>query len=213
MLSKNDQKNLDKMFSELRSLGYKIDDAYYFANYKGDYKNALPILLKYIEEIEDPVQKEGIVRSVSVRGFTESVPVLLREYKKARKSSLKWAIGNALWIIGDKSIADEIIQLLEEEGEVEDMPKNWPKDAKHPEVSAKETLLWALGKTQDRKAVPVLLDYLHREWFTGHALEGLKYFKDPSLLDVKKIEPALKHPMGWVRKKAEKLMAQFKKKS
>ncbi len=149
------------------------------------------------------------MRSISIKGFTDAVPVLLDEYKNTKHSSLKWAIGNALWIIGDKSIADEIIQLLKEEREVEDIPKDLPKDIKPPEVSAKETLLWALGATRDRKAIPVLLKYLQQENFTGHALEGLKYFKDPSI--IKKIEPALKHPMEWVRKKAERLIARLKK--
>ncbi len=70
MLNKKDQITLDKMFSELKSIGYRIDDTYYFTNYKGDYKNALPILLKYLKEIGDPVQKEGVSQNFPLNFFS-----------------------------------------------------------------------------------------------------------------------------------------------
>lgn len=197
------------MLLELKAVGYEVDDPSYFVERAKPYKDALPILLKYIPLVEETFEKDVLIRASSVKGNYQAVPVLLDEYKKSSNESLMWTIGNALWLIGDQTIVGQLIELLESNIKVDQLPDNMPEGLQSPEKAAKETLLWALGKTRDPKAIPVLKKYLQVEGLEGHALEGLKYFKDPDLIPF--VTPLLTHQKSWVRKNAERFIKSLKR--
>ncbi len=202
---------LTEYFAELRKVGYDIKDTYYFVNNEDPSPEVIKIILKYIPLIDNSVYKEGLIKSISVKGIKDAVPILLNEYRKSHNSQTMWIIGNALWAIQDNAIADEIIELLDSEFVLEDQDGSLENtdDIKPTVVRAKETLLWALGATKDKKAIPILKKYLTDELLAGHALEGLKYFKDPQLIpDVKSL---LKHEKKWVRDKAKRYINRLEK--
>lgn len=209
-LRDNTFKNLQE---ELAKKGYYINDTWYFIEKKSSsYKEVLPLLLKYIPLFDEKKDKEGLIRGISVKGFREAVPILLDEYRKTSFSGLRWVIGHALFIIQDRSIAKEIIVLLEEKPILDPHPKEFEKYdfyIKPPEVSAKETLLAALGATRDPQALPVLLKYLQNPEYAMFAMNGLKFFADPKLIPY--LEPLRESSHTQTRNKAKKFIEKLEK--
>ncbi len=201
---------IQKLYKELADSGWNIDNTWFFTNVKsGTYNEVLPILVKYIPLIDDTNAKDGLIRSVSIKGYKDAVSILLSEYKKTHLSSLMWSIGNALRIIKDKTIVVELIELLEKKTIYNDLPLKVSFEVKNPEVIAKENLLPALGATKDLRALPVLREYIKKPEFAVFALEGLKFFKNrkellPDLL--KDAELLLDNPMPFVQKAAARFI-------
>ena len=167
-----------ELIEELRGLGYNIQNAVDLELLNGRYqKSALSVILRYIPLIDDRRKKDALISLVALPGFVEATPILLDEYKKNTDSNILWVIGNTLLIIGDKTIALELIDLLEHKKNI-DHPADWPDVPKTPELIAKEMLLWALGKTRDPRALPTLKKYLREGPSETFALEGIKYFDD-----------------------------------
>ena len=91
-------------------------------NSKESYSAAIPILLKHLRRPYHPVIRDGIARALTVpetRGATarEILETLKREEKKEQTDGLprgdvRWALANALTIVGDESMAEEIKSLI-----------------------------------------------------------------------------------------------------
>jgi HEAT repeat protein len=160
------------------------------------YLEAIPILLKWLPRIANYRVKESIVRALTVPWAKGAVaPTLIAEFKSAdlTADSYKWTIGNALASVPSRSIAGDLIELLQ--------------DRKHG--SARQMLALALAKSGDLRATDVLLDLLGDETLRGHAIIGLGKLASPRAR--LQLEPFLSDENAWIRREAKKALERIEK--
>jgi HEAT repeat protein len=161
------------------------------------YREAVPVLLRWLPDIDDIRVKEDIVRTLSVPwAKPAAAPALIEEYRRAHDpvgTGLKWAIGNGLSIVADDSVFDEVVDLV--------------RDRQHRR--AREMVAVALGNMRDPRAVDVLIGLLDDEEVAGHALMALGKLKAQRARP--HIEPFLRHSKAWVRREAKRALAKIAK--
>lgn len=179
------------LFAELSASGYEVRSLDIFT--KSDaYKDAIPILLKWLPKIANRRVKESIVRALSVpwaKGLAEAA--LLAKFRSASESDnlgLKWAISNALEVLATDKIFDAIVELA--------------RDRRHG--AARQMLAMALGKMKNPKAVDVLIGLIEDDDVAGHSIIALKKLNATEARLY--ILPFLKHPKTWIRREAKKAL-------
>ena len=190
------------VFEDLAQAGYPLDrlsDLYRkkpYAN-KSNYQRAVPILLRWLPQIDDLRVKSEIVSTLSVKwARPTAAPILIDEFLRAPDytvSSYKWAIGNALSVVADDSVFDEIVKLVQ--------------DKQHGK--AREMVVVALGNMSNPRAVDVLLNLLNDDEVAGYAIIALGKLKEEEFK--KSIEPFLDHPKAWIRKEAKRALSKIDK--
>lgn len=163
-----------------------------------DYRAAIPVLLKWLPQASNLDVKETLVRALTVK-WAKPVAArpLIEEFRKApetEESGLKWAIGNALSVVADASVLDDIVELV--------------RDKRHGR--AREMLAVALSNMKDPQAVDVLIGLLDDEEVAGHALVALRKLAPPEARSA--IERFVDHPKTWVRNEARRALAKVDKK-
>lgn len=186
------------VIADLRRAGFEVDSVRELLTKKLDFRKAIPLLLGWLPRIANADVKESIVRTISVP-FAKPVAArpLAEEFRRTQEgaASLRWAIGNALDVVADDSVADDMIELA--------------KDRRYGK--AREMVVSGLGNLSDVRVVPVLLELLKEEDVCGHALAALAKLKPPSARPY--IEPFLKHAKPHVRSAAKKALARIDKAS
>jgi len=166
-------------------------------NNRINYKGAIPILLYWLTRIDNLAVKEEIVRALSVPwAKPTAAPELITAFLQDSADSIfsyKWAIGNALSVVADDSVFDDIVRLV--------------RDKEHGR--AREMVAVALGNMKNPQAVDVLIDLLQDEEVAGHALIALRKLRPLKARPY--IEPFLNHPTTWVRKEAQKAIEKIDK--
>jgi HEAT repeat protein len=108
---------------------------------------------------------------------------LLEEFRRtpADESGLKWAIGNALATLADESLADDLIDLLDDQAQ----------------GAARQMLCEALRRTKDPRAPSVLTSLITDPDVGGHAIAALQdYGPKTSLSYLEKARPALERVLA-----------------
>jgi HEAT repeat protein len=108
-------------------------------------------------------------------------------------TALKWAIGNALSVVADDHVFNEIVGLI--------------KDKSHGR--AREMLAVALGNMKDPRAVDVLVRLLADEEVAGHALIALGKLR--ATQSRPQVEAFLSHQKSWVRQEAKRALSKIDK--
>lgn len=170
----------------LRSVWDLINGAYYP-------KTAIPILVDLLDVVTDPKTKEGMVRALSIRDAKPFATArLIEEFRKTTVSSdvspLKWTIGNAIHVLADDTVYNEIRELT--------MNRDHAGDRK--------MIVLALGKMKNPDAVDVAISLLDDDDVAGHALAALARLRAPRSRPF--IEPFLNHPRTWWRNEAKKAL-------
>ena len=162
---------------------------------RGNYREAIPVLVKWLPQIEDVAIKTGIVRALTVPWATAAVPMLVREFRREGEvpPSLRWAIGNALEVLASDQIADEMMQIA--------------VDQRYG--TARQMVVLGLGKLKNPRVVDVLLGLLQDEDVVGHAVDALGALRAQQARG--RLEQLLSHPKAWVRKEAKKALAKIDK--
>ena len=184
------------LLKELEELGFKVSAVAELPQKKLSYEKAIPTLLKWLPCGAHPKLKEGIVRALSVPfAKPKAAPVLIEEFRRAStgQQALKWAIGNALEVIADDAVFDDVVSLV--------------RDRTHGK--AREMLAVSLGNMSDPRAIDVLLELLKDEDVAGHAIMDLGKL-GPSRSRAA-IERFLADPKAWVRKEAKKAIDKIDK--
>ena len=182
---------------ELVAAGFAVNTVADLHAQRLDYAAAIPILLAWLPKVQNLDVKQDIVRCLSVpyaKPFAAGP--LIREFRRAADESatgLRWVIGNALEVVGDDAVVDDMIELATDRGY----------------GKTREMLVAALGNMSDQRVIPVLLDLLKDEEMSGHAIVALGKLKPPAARS--HIEPFLKHPNAWVRKEAKKTIEKIDK--
>jgi hypothetical protein len=195
------QKNAAPVLADLRRAGFWVDAV-------GDlhrppvhnYEAAIPILLSWLPRINDRWVKEDIVRTMTVKWARPAAAApLILEYERAdslgleprHAHGLKWAIGNALEVVADDSVFDDVARLAQ--------------DQRHGK--SREMVVAALGNMKDPRATDVLVALLDDDQVAGHALWGLRKLGAVSARS--SVERFLDHPKTWWRNEAKKALKKF----
>lgn len=184
------------ILDDLKQIGYEVQSLDALRRTKKNYKSAIPVLLRWLPRIENSKLKQSIVRTLSVPWANpEAIVPLINEFKKTpnsdEKAGLKWAIGNALAVIADDSILDEIISLSQ--------------DKEHGK--AREMVVLSLSNMKDDRAVDVLVDLLNDDQVCGHAIMALGKLRASKVYP--KIEMFLNHPKKWISEEARKALVKI----
>ena len=194
-LSEASARNAAPVLADLAAAGFPVESVADLFNLKINYKRAIPVLLSWLPKVSDPAVKEDIIRAVSVEWARPAAArLLIREFDKpenATDASLLWAIGNALAVVADDSVFNEIVRLITD--------RRLGK--------AREMLALALGNMKDPRASQILVDLLQDEEVAGHAVMALGNVKAKHARPA--VERLLTHPKEWVRKEARKALARM----
>jgi HEAT repeat protein len=185
------------LLAELAAAGFVVQSVSELHQKRINYESVVPILVKWLPLIANPRVKESIVRALSVPFAQEAAPLLVEEFRRvdSEPSGLKWAIGNALDVVANDAVLDEMIDLA--------------KDKHHGK--AREMLVSGLGNIKNRRVVPILIDLLADEEVFVNAIMGLAKLGAASARS--SLEPFLKHPKPYVRKEAKKAIEKIDKAS
>ena len=177
------------ILAELSEAGYKVERISDLNNQRINYKHAIPVLIKWLPIVENPVIKEVIVRALSVPWAKSSniSELLINEFEKAGTNfALKWAIGNALSVVANDNVRSSVVDLI--------------RDESHGK--AREMLVLSLGNMRTNDVEEVLIDLLNDENLVGYAIMALGKLKSEKARAT--IEKLTTHPKSWVRKEAKK---------
>ncbi len=161
-----EHQEFDLVKKALRERAYiDVDSLSDLVNTNEPYPEAIPVLLELLPQVNYPQVKETIVRALTVkeaRGV--AARPLIEEFKKIEvpgsraeaveqgvtvlyRWELKWAIGNALGYVADKSVADEIVALL--------------RDKRHGDTRTE--LVHAIARLKPPGTVELLMELLDDE--------------------------------------------------
>lgn len=186
------------VLAELSQAGFDVEWISDLYNERFDYRRAIPILLRWLPRVENPAVKEAIVRALSVPWArrTEASNLLVEEFRRSKSDfSLNWAIGNALSVVADDGVLNDIIGLIRD--------KTYGK--------AREMLVVALGNMKTLDVKYTLIELLEDEDLAGYAIMALGKLKTKEARHA--IERFLNHPKSWVRREAKKALARIDKTS
>ena len=188
-------KKLDKeeLLKDIRGKDVEISNINELIKMDKHFKDIVPVIIEYLKNIEDESDKEFLVRCLGVKGFTEATEQLLKEFNKTEKVTFKWAIGNTMSIIEDKTYVNELLEIAQ--------------NKEHG--IGRQMIVVTLGKMKVREAFPILLKLLEDEDVVGHAISALGYFKDPSAISY--LEPLRNHKISWIKKEASKVIEKLQK--
>lgn len=85
-------------------------------NAKRSYPTAIPVLSAYLQRVHHPLLREGIARALTVpeaRGIAGRVVLSeLQRPPDQSPHSVRWVLANALTVVADETMADEIERLI-----------------------------------------------------------------------------------------------------
>jgi hypothetical protein len=190
------------LIRDLQRVGVPVSDLWDLVNAKVQYRSAIPVLIDWISDIDARVPdqdrlkvREGLVRALSVPAARPAAaPVLIEEFRRTPDPSglgLGWVIGNALSVVADDSVFDELVALVDD--------RRYGK--------ARQMIVVGLARSKDPRVVPLLAGLLGDEDVVAQAVMALGKLRPPEVRPA--IERLLDHPRGLVRREAKKALARF----
>jgi hypothetical protein len=185
------------LIEDLKRAGYSDDALSVFINSDLDYEDATPILARWLPRIDNTHVKEAIVRALTVPYAGRHVArLLIEEFRDASDDPLlQWAIANALAVVADETVVDEVVKFAED--------KRYGK--------AREMLAVTLGNVGGEEAADSLMTLLKDPEVAGHALIGVgKLRLQEARPDV---EALLYDKRAWVRREAKRTLRKLRQSS
>jgi HEAT repeat protein len=183
------------VLADLADAGYKFDSLADLRHSRVRYRGAVPVLLRWLARATDSDVKENIVRALSVPwAGPAAARALIEEFRRvdttatAGGTGLRWAIGNALEVVGDDSVFDELVDLVRD--------RTYGK--------ARQMVVLGLGKSKDPRAAGELITLLDDDDVSGHAVKALGKLKAAEARTA--LEPMLHDSRPWVRREAKKAL-------
>lgn len=165
-----------------------------------DYRAAVPVLLRWLPLVDNPDVKRGIIRALSVEwarpvAARPLVDELHRQLPACERDSddVRWTIANALDVVADDSVLDDLLDLLPDE---------------RLDRDTRATLLRPLGNMRDPRAADHLVQMLRTENeafpFVVSALIAVGRLRFVAARDV--VERHLQHHDREVRQEAKRAL-------
>ncbi|PZR52670.1 hypothetical protein DNL40_11225 [Xylanimonas oleitrophica] len=179
----------EAILARLREVGHDVAS---LADLRGsgvEYPKAVPVLVDALSATSEKKTLMEIVRALSVPwakpAATGPLIDLFRRVDDPTGLSLRWAIGNALDVVWDDSLFDELVGLA--------------RDRSY--ARAREMVVLGLARSKRPEAGDVLIELLDDPEVNGHAVKALAKLKLP------RSKPGLQRmttdSRAWVRKAAE----------
>ena len=177
------------ILNDLAAMGLHVRSLSDLVTAKMEYATAIPLLVDWLDRVENQDVKLAIIQCLSVRAARSIAgPALIRGFKSLDGWMAKWTAGNALSVVADDSVFEEVAALA--------LDKSYGR--------AREMLAVALGNMRDPRAVDVLMRLLEDEEISGHAIMALGKLKASEARDA--VLRFLDSPKAWVRKEAKKAL-------
>jgi hypothetical protein len=192
----------DDLIRDLRNAGADVSNVWDLVNRKAQYRAAVPVLLDWLTHLDQRAAggeraklREGLVRALTVPAARPSAaPALINEFRNSEDATglgIRWVIGNALSVVADDSVFDEVESLARD--------RSFGK--------ARQMVVVGLGRSKDPRAVPLLVELLNDEDVAVHALKALAQLKPSGVRAA--VEPLLDHPQALLRREAKKALAKL----
>jgi hypothetical protein len=183
----------EPVLADLEEGGFHVQSVGELRQSGAHYRKAIPTLLRWLPLVSYPPLKEDIVRALSVPWARPGASrALIEEFRRAddeASAGLSWAIANALEVVADDDVLDDLVRLVRDPGY----------------GKAREMLALALGNMKSPRAVSVLRELLRDDELVGHAVMALgKLGAAAALPD---LEGLVQHPKKWVREEARSALA------
>lgn len=179
------------VLAELARAGFKVDSISDLYINRLDYRKAIPLLQNWLPKVKNRAVKEEIVRALSVpwaKGEKSSKLLIAEFNTQVSDPLLQWVIGNALSVVADESVLNDICELIQ--------------DKLHGK--AREMLVVALGNMELSKVEPFLIELLDDEDLVGYAIMALGKLKSKKAYPF--IERLSTNRKSWIRKEVQKAL-------
>jgi HEAT repeat protein len=188
----------EPILAELAAVGFSTRSLADLRHSGTRYRDAVPVLLRWLARVSDPKVKEEIVRALSVPWAKPAATGPLVEQFRLVDASvdptglgLRWVIGNALDAVFDDAAFDAFAELAADRGY----------------GRARQMVVLGLGKSKRPEAVGVLLGLVGDPDVDGHAVKALGKLKAPAARAA--LEAKLDDSRAWVRGEARKALAKL----
>jgi hypothetical protein len=112
-----------EMLDDLARVGVEIRDVYDLVNTKAKYPDAVPVLIAWLDRVDDlpgsterEHLREGILRALTVKEARPAAALpVIRQFSVMPEPAglgMGWVAANALGVVADHTVADEIIALM-----------------------------------------------------------------------------------------------------
>jgi hypothetical protein len=178
----------------LRNVGIDVDDVWDLVDSDEPYPAAVPFLLEALHGSQpaDVHFREGVVRALSIKQARPvAAAALIHEMRRQQEHDdvyVLWAFGNALSIVADDDVYDDIVELARDRSL----------------GRAREMLMEALGRMDNSDATQVLLDFVDDDEVDGQVVVALSRRADAPR-DV--FERFADDERDWVRRAARRRLA------
>jgi HEAT repeats len=149
--------------ADLQRGGYQVESIDELRHSGKRYKDAVPILLNWLTR-SPPDVKEDIVRTLSVPWARPAASqAMVEEFKEVPLAAdptgtgLRWVIGNALEVLADESIVEEMVKIATDPGY----------------GVARQMVVLGLARPRNRKVTGTLISLLNDQDVAGHAAMAL----------------------------------------
>jgi hypothetical protein len=134
----------EPVLADLRKAGFNVRWVAELRR-QGDYREAIPILLKWMPLMANHAVKSDIIRTLSVPwAMPEVWPLFLEEFRRNENDEIRWVVGNGIGLLADETKFDTLAELAQE--------RQYGR--------GRQMIVLALGGMKDPRAVDVLISQL-----------------------------------------------------
>lgn len=181
-------------------VGVSVKSVWDLVNNTREYRHAIPVLVAHLKYRYPYRIREGIARALTVKYAGETAyRALVKQFKDvphsadAAEQGFKWALGNAISVVADKTHFDEVVALI--------------RDRHHG--ASRDMMVLRLADLDQQRATDVLIELLGDDEVVGQAVTALGKVKAQNARS--QIERLMQHPNPGIRKEASKVLAKLNK--
>jgi HEAT repeat protein len=98
-----------ELLRDLRAAGHSLESIWDWVNHPVYSPDALPILLRHLEQTPDERLVEGIARALTDKRYRAAERPLVRAFARVENEYVRWAVGNAITTVGFRESEAEIL--------------------------------------------------------------------------------------------------------
>lgn len=188
----------DEILRDLESVGVSASSVSGLRTSGVRYRAAIPVLLTWLDRVDDPRLKDQVVRTLTVPWAGPDARLrLLREFREPGPqedptgTGLRWTVGNALEVLFDDDCYDEYARVVVD-----------PAFGR-----GREMIVLALGRSKRPEAAGLLASLVADPTIGGHAIQALSRVATPA--ERAALESGLQDPRAWVRAAARRGLARL----
>jgi HEAT repeat protein len=189
---------MNALLEDLASAGFVVGSVSELRTSGLRYRDAVPVLVRWLPRVESSAEKEQIVRALSVPwARAEALGPLIEEFRVLpvpggpKQELLRWAVGNGIEVIWDDVRFDELVELARD--------KRFGK--------AREMVVLGFGRSKRPEAGTVLVELLEDPVVNGHAVKALGKLGFPQARAG--LERMAGDDRAWVRKEVQRALAKL----